>query len=507
MSSRRPLNLMVLAASLALSLPQPARADGVNGPIYHRNGWGFTTISENPNVGMFGIRDRPPPYVPGEREVHEQDETYTPGDRAAFEKADGLVGEVDGEQPEWTLTNLWDYDERYGPDRMGRNPLSDYQWSLTGSTVQSFVINPAAPHDQFNGPTTFTDRANEYQLNQTWLTLERYTDTSEHDWDFGGRVDAMYGTNYRWMTSAGFEDMWSLNTNRAFYGLAIPNLYGELAWRDVKVKFGHWVSPLGYNTVDTTQNFFFTIPYTYQYGEPFTHWGSIANWTVNDRLSLGGGFTRGWDNFNGAGSGSHGLGGIWTASWLFDNQISLAFAGTVSNEFNNQTIPNPQHSTRYVQSLVLSVPISETLNWIIQSDFGTQGDTYDKTGQFSLGRSRWYGINQYLFYTYSPCWTWGVNFEWFRDQAGFRVGSVLPTLSSPDSKVSGLPGNRYGYVGDFFQLTIGPKWTPNPNLFFRPNVRADWFYGSANNPGQLQPFNDGQQRNQFLLGLDMGVVY
>ncbi|MSR58713.1 MAG: hypothetical protein EXS05_13850 [Planctomycetaceae bacterium] len=509
MSFRRLLKSMVLAGSVSLIVSQTLCADGVNGPIYHRSRFGFTTIAEQPNVGMFGIRDRTRSTVsePDEPEPTDGDGIPTPGDRPAFEKAEGLVGDEPGELPEWTLTNLWDYDERYGPDRMGRNPLADYQWSLGGSTVQSFVVNTAVPGDQDNGPTTFTDRSNEYQLNQTWLYLERATDTSERDFDFGGRVDILYGTNYRWMTSAGFEDRWSINTNQAFYGVALPNAYLETAYRDVKVKAGHFVSPVGYFTVDTTQNFFFSIPYTYQYGEPFTHWGSLATWTVNDQFTLGGGVTRGWDNFNGSGSGSHGVGGLWTATYAFDNQVSIACVGTVSNEFNHQQNPNINYSNRYLQSVVLSAPLSDSLNYVAQSDFGTQGNAYDSSGTRAIGRARWYGLNQYLFYTVNPCWTWGLNFEWFRDEGGFRVGSVLPTLSTPGSSVSGLPGNRFGYIGNFYQLTVGPKWTPNPNLFVRPNLRADWFQGTAANPGHLQPFNDGQQTNQLIVGLDVGILY
>ena len=49
---------------------------------------------------------------------------------------------------------------------------------------------------------------------------------------------------------------------------------------------GHFISPIGYFTVDTTQNFFNTIPYTYQYGEPFTHTGMLATWNATDNTGV-----------------------------------------------------------------------------------------------------------------------------------------------------------------------------------------------------------------------------
>jgi len=83
----------------------------------------------------------------------------------------------------------------------------------------------------------------------------------------------MYGTNYRWCTAAGLETDWN---SGQFYGLALPQLYAEVAYNDLTVKMGHFISPAGYYTAGTDQNFFPFLPYTRQYGEPFTHTGLLA---------------------------------------------------------------------------------------------------------------------------------------------------------------------------------------------------------------------------------------
>jgi len=366
---------------------------------------------------------------------------------------------------------------------------------IYGNMAQSFTFNFDSPADRWNGPVTWTDRSNDYQMNQLWVGAEKATDASEKNWDLGGKVDVMWGTNHRFNTAWGLEDNW--NNGNAFYGLAMPNLYAEVAHCDWKVKIGHFASPVGYFGIDTTQNIFNTLPYTYQYGEPFTHTGILATKTINEKLSLGGGITRGWDNFAGdpTNSGaSPNLGVIGTATYTAENGGSIAYVNMWSNEVNQLGAGN--FSSRYLQTLTLSRPITDNLTYVLQTDFGTQD------AALASGRSaQWYGLNQYLLYKQSDCVTWAANFEWFRDEDAFRVGGFLPTLGG-GSTVRGLPLARYGYQGNFFQVTMGPKWSPYKNLFVRPNVRFDWFDGTSP-AANLRPYDDGNKNQQVIFGTDV----
>jgi hypothetical protein len=406
------------------------------------------------------------------------------------------------EEEMWSLTSIFD-------DGCGGNWMTDNGLKVGGSTVQSFTWNWSSPNDRFNGPVTWTDRSNEYQLNQQWLYLEKATDTSENDLDVGGRVDINYGTNYRWMTSAGLEDRWSLNTNRSFYGLAIPQMYGEVAYKDVKVKAGHFASPVGYLGLDMSANAVNTLPYTYQYGEAFTHTGAIATWQVSENLSVGSGFTRGWDNWDGSGAGSPNLGYIGTANYTIDECSSLALVVLWSREWNNKVDGdgNIDYSGRYLQTLVYQRKLSEELTWVFQTDYGHQGNTADFSGARDIGDSDWYGINQYLLWQQTDKVTWVGNFEWFRDENGYRVGPFLPTPTTPGSATRGLAAPRFGYAGNFYQVTVGPKWMPTKNLYIRPNLRFDWYSGESLNPDQSKPFGDGNKSGQALLATDVGFVY
>ena len=390
----------------------------------------------------------------------------------------------------WSLASVFD-------DGCGCNRLKDNGWNIGGSIVQSYTVNTDAPKDKFNGPVTWTDRSNEYQLNQAWLWAEKALDT-EKEFDIGGRVDIMYGTNFRFNVSTGLED--NLNGSHSFYGLAIPQAYVTTKWKDVTLKSGHWISPVGYFGVDMSQNFFNTLPLTYQYGEPFTHTGTIASWAASDSLTLGAGFVRGWDNFD---TTNPNIGLIFTATKTIDDKSSLAYVGLAGQE----QVQNLSFKQRYLQTLVYSRALSDQLTYVAQSDFGFQNEALAADNRDAY----WYGLNQYLLYKVNDCWSWGANAEWFRDQNGYRVGGFLPnTYAVPGSQVRGLSTGRYGYQGNFYQVTMGPRWTPTKNIMLRPNLRFDWFDGGFDkntNPGKLKPFDDGLKNAQTILATDLVITF
>jgi hypothetical protein len=363
-----------------------------------------------------------------------------------------------------------------------------------GWVASGFVWNAYNPADRFNGPVTWMDRANEYQMQEAYIYAGKATDTKGSGWDLGWRADAFYGTNYRWDTEAGLET--HINSGQ-FYGLAIPQFYGEVAYNDLKVKVGHFISPVGFYTVGTYNNFFNTIPYTYQYGEPFTHTGFLANYQVTDKVNLGAGLIHGWDAFD---SSFNKWGGyLGTATINGNANDSLAFVQVYSHEPTQNTV-NP-FTQRYFQTLVYTRPlakISDKLTYVAQSDFGVQG------GATLTGKTaRWYGFNQYLYYKKNDIVSWGVEFEWFRDEEGFRVTAPVPSPGSPNAR--GWP-RAPGFAGNFYNFTVGPRWTPLPNVVIRPNLRWDFYHGPLNSEG-LRPYDAGKLNHQIALFTDLVLTF
>jgi hypothetical protein len=117
--------------------------------------------------------------------------------------------------------------------------------------------------------------------------------------------------------------------------------------------------------------------------------------------------------------------------------------------------------------------------------------------------------------------TYGIRYEWFRDEEGFRVGGFLGTASqdnNPAAPTRGLPTPgispnavaRGGYEGNFFEITMGANYKYTSNFMLRPYVRFDWYSGATSaviNPNNNRPFDNGTGNSQTLIGFDAITLY
>jgi hypothetical protein len=381
--------------------------------------------------------------------------------------------------------------------------LKEHNTTVAGWLAQSYTWNTSNPADRFNGPVAWTDRSNDYQLNQLYFYAEKTTKTDGCGTDFGYRADVLLGTDYRFNTESGLETRGyftspKISTQR-FYGASFPQFYAEVAVDNWKLKVGHFFAPVGYEFVPANGNFFTTKAYCPQ-NEPYTMTGAIATYTASKDTSIGGGIVHGWDNFDNSNPYWSFLG---TLSLKFSDDSSLSIGNVAGNELNQ----NNNFSFRYLSTNVYTRPlkkISDKLTYVGQVDYGYQADAL-----VSGHSARWYALNQYWFYKISDCLTYGVRAEWFRDQDGFRVGGYLGT--TPDGSLRGLSVDRSGYVGSFYAITVGPNYKYSANTTIRPYVRFDWFSGISTNPDHTpqpeKPFDNGTGNSQTLFGFDVVTLF
>ena len=352
----------------------------------------------------------------------------------------------------------------------------------------------------FNGPITFNDRNWQGQMNQLYLVNEKVMDLEDGGFDYGGRIDLLYGTDSIYTVARGLDASLANQGNWAGipggpnwasskdYGLAMPQLYGELGYGNHAVKFGHFYTIIGYEVVPAIGNFFYTHAYTMQYGEPFTHTGILDTYTVNDQMTVYAGITNGWDNFSdpinsqaalnplypGANSNAAFLGGVTFKN--SDATQALTIAATSGNEpvaFLNAPV---NVGNRSMFSTVYTNEINDKVTYVFQNDNGWQfnaGSLAIPTANMSQpGTAQWYGINQYLFYNFSDTVVGGMRFEWFRDNNGYRVFNPIRNA------VAGGPYSS-GYQGNFWEMSYGLNWKPNRNWIIRPELRYDWYSPDA----------------------------
>jgi len=321
-----------------------------------------------------------------------------------------------------------------------------------------------------NGPLGFNNVGDGFTMNQLWGFIDKPVDTDGYGWDFGGRIDYVFGTDgpdTQAFGDVGWDNQWDTARD---YGSAIPQLYAEVGYNDWTVKAGHFYTTIGYEVVQAPDNFFYSHAYTMYYGEPFTHTGALATYSGFEDWTFYGGWTTGWDTgFNNSGGASTFLGG---AGYSLNEDVSLTYmlSGGDWGTINGGDI--------YMHSIVMELALTDNFTWLIQNDLGVQSG-------IGGGDNHWGGVNQYFLYEINERWGLGMRFEWFDDRDGARIA-----------------GNP---AGSYYNCTAGVNWRPHANLVFRPELRVDWFGGQAN-PGNL-PFDNGQRDKQISGGFDMVFTF
>ncbi|WP_256361131.1 outer membrane beta-barrel protein [Methylomonas koyamae] len=181
----------------------------------------------------------------------------------------------------------------------GLSLINDLPWmKAAGLRVHSWadagiVYNANDPGDGYNGPVVFADRANEFNLHQLGGELIRDVNTGGDHWDVGGKLTLMYGSDARFNTinpyGGGHWDNRLIGSDERFYKLAIPNAYLDIftpIGKGLTTRIGRFYTIMGYETGLSPDNFFYTHPYTFQYGEPFTHFGMTTTYPVHQNLSV-----------------------------------------------------------------------------------------------------------------------------------------------------------------------------------------------------------------------------
>lgn len=316
-------------------------------------------------------------------------------------------------------------------------------------------------HDEAN--SLFNTRPDEVQLQQAWLWAEKSVDGS-NGLDIGGRIDYIYGTDgpntQAFGAGRGYDNDWD---NGGDYGHALPQLYLEAAYGDLSVKVGNFYTIIGYEVVGAPGNFFYSHAYTFNFSEPFTHTGALATYNVNEDLSVWGGYTLGWDSgFNDNGDAF--LGGFSAA---LTEDLTFTYAST-AGRFNESRFVFDERG--YMHSIVADYAVSDSLQYIFQSDYL---DTEDAAG---ANVRETIGINQYLIKTINDCWAVGARFEWYNAEIG----------NADDS--------------DIYALTLGVNHRPHANVTIRPEIRWDW------DDDRVAGLEDGDD-DQFTLGVDTILTF
>jgi hypothetical protein len=372
---------------------------------------------------------------------------------------------------------------------------AESRFKISGWIDSGVTFNPASPQDNQNFGRFFDDRANELLLNQAVISLERALAPQPGEFDWGLKLQFMYGSDARFIHSLGLFD-------RTAHEILQPDLveaylslhFAVITDGGLDLKLGKFVTLEGAETIDPHTNFFYSHTYIFNFGIPFNHTGALATFHATKWLDLMFGVTRGVntsiDDNNGAPAFHGGVG-----LNFFDGKVVVAASTHIGPE-----TPHNDHDLRYLNDITTTWKITDKLTSITDLNYALDEVTDAKA----------YGIAQYFTYSINSWLTAGIRGEIFRDEQGFYVVSFADNDDAMDSlrgtgrniDIRTVGGGSTTYGAITAGVNIKPAMPkPISGLTIRPELRYDRALNGTH------PFNDSSDRDQFTAAVDFILTF
>ena len=402
-------------------------------------------------------------------------------------------------------------------------------------------INPDDPDNNINGGQLFTDRANSFRVNQTNLAAEQDIDSSSSSFNWGWRVEGMYGTDSRFTHTTGLFDR---ATNSPYqWDLVEGSVSAHLPYLvsgGIDLKGGIYPTPIGYEVIDGNGNFFYTHSYIFNYGIPLKHTGVYATAHVTDMIDVWAGADTGVNTgvpFLRATDDNHS--GAFLAGIGINNPIpnltilALAHIGAENGYVAGARLcgvstacygGDPNTHVRQIYDIVTTWKATDVITVANETNY-----IRDDLAHATAEGSAFYGI-----YKFNDQWSFGARGEVFRDDQGFFVSQFQESQAFMNAE-RGI-GNGTGAANAFnsgynagkatySELTLGANWSPalafpdvlpsTLGLTIRPEAR--WDHAFNMNPG-AHPFDvttasgasgtiNGTKDDQYLLSVDAILAF
>jgi hypothetical protein len=375
------------------------------------------------------------------------------------------------------------------------SPTPEPRFKISGWIDSGVTFNPDSPRDNQNFGRLFDDRANEPLLNQAVINFERALAPQPGEFDWGFKLQFMYGSDARFIHSLGLFDRTAHEILQPDLVEAYLNLHFPVITEGgLDLKLGKFVTLEGAETIDPRANVFYSHTYIFNFGIPFNHTGALATFHANKWIDLYGGLTR----------------GVNTS--IDDNNDSLAFDGGIglnlldgkltalaTTHIGPETV-NDNHDKRYLNDITITAKPTKNFTSITDLNY-IYDEAADATG---------YGVAQYFIYASNDLLSIGVRGEIWRDADGFYVASFAENDDAADVLRGGsvaldprtVGGGKTTYGAITLGLNIKPT-VPKPaaSLVIRPELRFDRALTGT------RPFNDSKDRNQFTAGIDVIIGF
>ena len=366
---------------------------------------------------------------------------------------------------------------------------------LSGHIEAGITGNPDAPRNGLNFGHLFTDRANTPLLNQLMLTAERPLDPKATGYDFGLKLQGMWGSDARY--THGFNEFDRVIGGRYQLDLVEANALAHLPLLTeggIDLKLGQFPSPMSAEVIDAAGNLFYSHSYIFNFGVPFKHTGGLATIHLNSIVDLYlGGDTgvnawvgaKGDNNKSAAGQAGIGLN-------LLDGKLTVVGLTHIGPEN-----PNDDRNLRYLNDITAAWKVNDKLT--LTTDVNYIRDD----GLHAIG----YGAAQYVAYNLSDQIALIARAEVWRDNNGAFVAAFPGNLDFTNAQRGLSPATTIGGGRTTYgALTIGVNYKPEvpkaiEGFVIRPELRFDDALNGTT------PFNAGKSDHQVTIAADFVLPF
>jgi hypothetical protein len=357
-------------------------------------------------------------------------------------------------------------------DGPGGKAAKQSKIQLYGWVNFSFNISTSdagGPTQNGNFPLIYDLRPNRMELNQFVLYLERLPDENQMDHiDWGFRLSAVYGLDYRFMISRGwFSDQ--LLKHNSYYGFDTPMIYFDLylpyVFQGMNIRVGRIISEPDIEAQLAPNNLMASHSILYGF-DPYCQEGIFTTTKINDQWTIQAGISDGTDVAIWQKDPGRQPTGTVMIQWTAPNQRDSVYIGDNVINGGKWGYNNMQH--KFNDKIYTA-----TEGWYMFEHNAINHPTDEvpfQSGAFPVRSgyaSEWAVVN-YTMFRLSGNTFFTVRNEYFDDRVGARTGFDTP----------------------YTEHAIGITWWPDKLITIRPELRFDHSYDRP-------AYNNGRDHNQF----------
>jgi hypothetical protein len=371
------------------------------------------------------------------------------------------------------------YDGPYG-QAIKNSRIQFYGWEDVSANASTSHNTSRGQSNNF--PEAYDARSNRLEQNQFVMYLERVPDEFQTDhMDWGFRLSAVYGLDYRYMISRGFNSDQLIKNNK-YYGWDFPMMYFDwyIPWigEGTNIRIGRSISLADIEAQLAPNNLMSSHSLMYAF-DPYTMWGAFSTTKINKNWTLQLGLSCGNDVAPWQSDPGRQLTGTVMVQWISNSNKDSIYGG--ANALNNAHF-GYNNINQFVATWTHTFNDkwwTSTESWYMYQIGASTTPTYDvpyQNGAFPVqgGQVHEWSVLNYTMYRTGP-------------------GSFLTLRNEVFDDCS---GNRTGYKTIYSEHSFGLTWWPNKLMTIRPEIRYDRAYNVA-------AFDNGLRKNQFTMQMDV----